>query len=131
MLSRRAKPQREVHMAERKKQVEKSLAAKKKPVKKLFVKKIEIKKSAGKRTVEIHVPRSGHMPMPNLASQDPYFMESLAARPLRILAEYIDPLGRIRQANVADTIVIFGSARIQPRDRAVAQLQKLRRAAGR
>ena len=52
-------------------------------------------------------------------------MESLPARPLRILAEYIDPINRIRKANVADTIVMFGSARIQPRDRAIAQLKKL------
>ena len=73
--------------------------------------------------------RFGHLPMSKLAYEDPEFMESLPARPLRILAEYIDPINRIRRANVADTIVIFGSARIQPRDRAVAQLQKLRRAA--
>ena len=73
--------------------------------------------------------RFGHLPMSKLAYQDPLFMESLPARPLRILAEYIDPINRIRRANVADTIVMFGSARIQPRDRALAQLQKLRRAA--
>src|SRR5579863_80793 len=73
--------------------------------------------------------RFGHLPMSKLAYQDPIFMESRAARPLRILAEYIDPINRLRRANVADTIVMFGSARIQPRDRALAQLKKLRRAA--
>ncbi len=73
--------------------------------------------------------RFGHLPMSKLAYEDPEFMESLPARPLRILAEYIDPINRIRKANVQDTIVMFGSARIQPRDRALAQLQKLRRAA--
>jgi len=52
-------------------------------------------------------------------------MDSLGARPLRILAEYLDPLGRLRRANVGDTIVMFGSARIQPRDRALAHLKKL------
>jgi len=46
------------------------------------------------------------------------FMASVAARPLRILAEYLDPLTRLRRENVADTIVMFGSARILPRDRA-------------
>ncbi len=51
-------------------------------------------------------------------------MESTAARPLRILAEYIDPINRLRRAGVGDTIVMFGSARIQPRDRALAQLKK-------
>jgi uncharacterized protein (TIGR00730 family) len=81
---------------------------------------------------KIRVPRLGHLPMSNLAYQDPIFMESLAARPLRILAEYIDPLGHLRHANVADTIVIFGSARIQPRERALTELKKVQaRAAGR
>ena len=56
-------------------------------------------------------------------------MESLPARPLRILAEYIDPINRLRRAGVGDTIVMFGSARIQPRDRAIAQLKRLQRAA--
>lgn len=73
--------------------------------------------------------RFGHLPMPNLAYQDPIFMESLPARPLRILAEYIDPINRLRRAGVGDTIVMFGSARIQPRDRAIAQLKRLQRAA--
>src|ERR1700681_4831375 len=70
--------------------------------------------------------RSGHLPMSSLAYENPAFMQSLGARPLRILAEYIDPLGRLRRANVADTIVIFGSARIQPRDRALAELKRIR-----
>jgi uncharacterized protein (TIGR00730 family) len=73
--------------------------------------------------------RSGYLPMPDLAYQDPIFMESLAARPLRILAEYIDPINRLRRAGVSDTIVMFGSARIQPRDKALAQLKKVRQAA--
>ena len=50
-------------------------------------------------------------------------MQSLGARPLRILAEYFDPLVRLRRANVGDTIVMFGSARIQPRDRAIGRTQ--------
>ncbi|MGA3293281.1 MAG: TIGR00730 family Rossman fold protein [Candidatus Acidiferrales bacterium] len=73
--------------------------------------------------------RLGHLPMPNLAYQDPIFMESLPARPLRILAEYIDPINRLRRARVGDTIVMFGSARIQPRERALAALKKVQRAA--
>jgi len=73
--------------------------------------------------------RLGHLPMPDLAYQDPVFMESLPARPLRILAEYIDPINRLRRAHVGDTIVMFGSARIQPRDRALKQLTKVRAAA--
>jgi uncharacterized protein (TIGR00730 family) len=76
--------------------------------------------------------RSGHLAMASLAYENPTFMGSLGARPLRILAEYLDPLGRLRRANVADTIVIFGSARIQPRDRALRELKRIRaRARGR
>jgi len=69
-----------------------------------------------------------HLPMSNLAYQDPTFMESLAARPLRILAEYLDPLTRLRHENVADTIVMFGSARIPARDRALAAVRRLKAA---
>ncbi len=67
--------------------------------------------------------RFGHLPMPNLAYQDQVFMESTAARPLRIMAEYIDPINRLRRAGVGDTIVMFGSARIQP-PHALAQPKK-------
>ncbi len=74
---------------------------------------------------------SGHLPMSKLAYKDPIFMESLPARPLRILAEYIDPINRLRRARVGDTIVMFGSARIQPRDKALAALKKVKHAAKR
>jgi uncharacterized protein (TIGR00730 family) len=73
--------------------------------------------------------RSGHLPMAKLAYQDPKFMESLGARPLRILAEYLDPLKCLRTEKVGDTIVIFGSARIQSHDRAIAELEKIKRRA--
>lgn len=49
-----------------------------------------------------------------LAYLDESFITSDAARPLRILAEYIEPLERFRRQNVRDTIVFFGSARITP-----------------
>ena len=70
-----------------------------------------------------------HQPLPKLAYEDPQFMESLGARPLRILAEYLDPLSRLRRANIGDTIVMFGSARIQSRDRAFAHLKQAQAAA--
>jgi uncharacterized protein (TIGR00730 family) len=60
--------------------------------------------------------------------RDPLFMESLPARPVRIITEYIDPLERLRREKVGDTIVMFGSARILSRDRALAHLHKLRKA---
>ncbi|MGH8220524.1 MAG: TIGR00730 family Rossman fold protein [Steroidobacteraceae bacterium] len=49
-----------------------------------------------------------------LAYLDESFITSDAARPLRILAEYIEPLERFRRLRVRDTIVFFGSARIAP-----------------
>jgi uncharacterized protein (TIGR00730 family) len=58
--------------------------------------------------------------------RDAIFMESLPARPVRIITEYIDPLERLRRAKVGDTIVMFGSARIQPRDHALKHLHRLR-----
>jgi uncharacterized protein (TIGR00730 family) len=59
--------------------------------------------------------------------RDPVFMESLPARPVRILTEYIDPLERFRREKVGDTIVMFGSARILSREKALARLQKLQK----
>jgi uncharacterized protein (TIGR00730 family) len=63
--------------------------------------------------------------MPKLAYQDKTFMESLGARPLRIIAEYLDPLARLRKEKVADTIVMFGSARIPSRERALDHLHEV------
>jgi uncharacterized protein (TIGR00730 family) len=71
--------------------------------------------------------RRSPQPHPKLAYEDPKFMESLVARPLRIMAEYIDPLNRLRRANVSDTIVMFGSARIQSRDQALLHLKGVKR----
>ena len=59
--------------------------------------------------------------------RDPLFMESLPARPVRIMTEYIDPLERLRHEKVGDTIVIFGSARIHSREQALANLAKLKK----
>jgi uncharacterized protein (TIGR00730 family) len=73
--------------------------------------------------------RSGHLPMAPLAYKDPEFMESLGARPLRIIAEYLDPLYRLRQQVVGDTIVLFGSARIRSRESALAELERLKKKA--
>jgi len=64
------------------------------------------------------------------AYRDALFMESVAARPVRILTEYIDPLVRLRREEVGDTIVMFGSARIVGRDRAQARLRRLKELPG-
>jgi uncharacterized protein (TIGR00730 family) len=49
---------------------------------------------------------------PELAYQDEVFLAGEDGRPLRILAEYLEPLHRFRAANIHDTIVFFGSARL-------------------
>jgi len=50
---------------------------------------------------------------PLLAYRDAGFLDSEEGRPLRILSEYLQPLRAFRQHHVRDTIVFFGSARIQ------------------
>ncbi len=51
---------------------------------------------------------------PDLAYEEESFLTSDAARPLRILAEYLEPLERFRRAGVHATVVFFGSARLRP-----------------
>ena len=41
------------------------------------------------------------------------FLDSDEGRPLRILAEYLEPLHRFRREQIHDTVVFFGSARIR------------------
>ncbi|MBI2832971.1 MAG: TIGR00730 family Rossman fold protein [Acidobacteria bacterium] len=60
-----------------------------------------------------------------LAYLDQPFLESEEARPLRILAEYLEPLSRFKEHNVQDTVVFFGSARVHSRLRAERALQRL------
>jgi uncharacterized protein (TIGR00730 family) len=61
-------------------------------------------------------------PLPYL---DQSFMESDGARPLRILAEYLEPLARFKAQNIQDTVVFFGSARIHSREAAEEALARL------
>ena len=58
-----------------------------------------------------HAPKAPH--------EDPQFLQSTPARPLRILAEYIHPYVQLKKEGIGDTIVMFGSARILPRDLAL------------
>lgn len=66
----------------------------------------------------MHAPLAPH--------KDPTFLESTAARPIRILAEYLQPLVQLKKEGIADTIVIFGSARIESRESALARFGKLK-----
>ena len=53
------------------------------------------------------------------------FLKTPDARPLRILAEYLEPARRFRNANIQDTVVFFGSARTLSREGAQAMLAEL------
>src|SRR5690348_14339516 len=66
------------------------------------------------------------MPNQPLAYNDSHFLESEEARPLRILAEYLEPLRRFRSQAIQDTVVFFGSARIHSRLSAERALKRLR-----
>ncbi len=61
-----------------------------------------------------------------LAYQNGEFLESADARPIRILAEYLEPLRRFTDQKIQDTVVFFGSARVDSRERAERALRTLR-----
>lgn len=61
-----------------------------------------------------------------LAYLYPEFLESNEARPIRILSEYLEPLRRFKDQQIQDTVVFFGSARVDSRDRAERALRTLR-----
>ena len=62
-----------------------------------------------------------------LAYEDDEFMESTEARPIRLLAEYLDPLRRFKAHNIQDTVVFFGSARVLSRTLAQRNLSRLQK----
>ncbi|HVW70296.1 MAG TPA: TIGR00730 family Rossman fold protein [Steroidobacteraceae bacterium] len=67
---------------------------------------------------------------PLLAYHDPDFVESDEARPLRIVAEYLQPLRAFRAAHVSETVVFFGSSRLRgdgPNGRYVTEATELAR----
>src|SRR5262250_1915722 len=66
------------------------------------------------------------MHAPNVPHEDPAFLESTVARPIRILAEYIHPLAQLKKEGIGDTIVMFGSARINSREIALARYTRLK-----
>ncbi len=72
----------------------------------------------GKRLKPLHAPKAPH------ENQD--FMQSTPARPIRILAEYIHPLAQLKKEGIGDTIVMFGSARIESHETAAARCTRLK-----
>ena len=64
------------------------------------------------------------------AYDNPSFLGSRAARPLRILAEYLHPDSVFENLRISDTIVFFGSARIASREDALSALDEIERTGG-
>jgi uncharacterized protein (TIGR00730 family) len=67
---------------------------------------------------------------PVLAYHDEDFLASDEGRPLRIIAEYLQPLRAFREARVSETVVFFGSARLRadgPNGRYVNEATELAR----
>ena len=57
---------------------------------------------------------SDDSPTPPFAYADRAFLDSEDGRPVRILTEYLEPMRRFREANIHETVVFFGSARLSP-----------------
>jgi uncharacterized protein (TIGR00730 family) len=72
----------------------------------------------GKRLKPQHAPKAPH--------ENPLFMQSTPARPIRILAEYIHPLAQLKKEGIGDTIVMFGSARIESHETAASRYTRLK-----
>src|SRR5579863_2301642 len=60
-----------------------------------------------------------------LAFENSAFLDSPDGRPIRIVAEYLEPLARFRREQIQDTVVFFGSARFCGRKEADHELELL------
>ena len=75
------------------------------------------RKTSPKDPASSEAPGDGAAPLEVPAEQPlAYMMDdfllSAEGRPVRILAEYLEPLRRFRQQQIQDTVVFFGSARV-------------------
>jgi hypothetical protein len=57
--------------------------------------------------------KSAHLNRAPLAYKNEAFLDSWTGRSMRILAEYLEPLDRFSREKIRDTVVFFGSARIE------------------
>jgi len=73
----------------------------------------------GKRPKPQHAPEAPH--------ENPEFLASTPARPIRIIAEYTYPLVQLKKEGIGDTIVMFGSARIESHETASAHYTRLKK----
>jgi len=58
------------------------------------------------------------------------FLKASGARPLRILAEYLEPKSRFEHYKIDDTVVFMGSARVVSREQAEAEVAAAERGEG-
>ncbi len=58
------------------------------------------------------------------------WIKSRDARAMRILSEYLEPESRFEEMDIEDTIVVFGSARLLPKDVAEKRLEETKRGGG-
>ncbi len=74
------------------------------------------------------IPGNGGPPLLErapLAYENPAFLNSPEGRPIRIVAEFLEPLARFRRERIQDTVVFFGSARFGGREEASHELELL------
>jgi uncharacterized protein (TIGR00730 family) len=74
--------------------------------------------SDGNRPKPQHAPKAPH--------EDHKFLASTPARPIRIISEYIHPLVQLKKEGIGDSIVMFGSARIESHETASSRLTRLK-----
>jgi len=79
----------------------------------------KIPMSEGKRPKAQHAPKAPH--------ENSEFLASTPARPIRIISEYIYPLVQLKKEGIGDSIVMFGSARIESHETATARLARLKK----
>ncbi len=65
--------------------------------------------------------------LPSKAYTNMEFMNSVNARPLRILSEFLEPEYRFKKNNIVDTIVFFGSARLLSEKDATKKLRDFKK----
>ncbi|HTY64915.1 MAG TPA: LOG family protein [Acidobacteriota bacterium] len=64
---------------------------------------------------------------PLKAYENSEFLLGDDGRIVRVLSEYLEPASRLARQRVKDTVVFFGSARIQPREETKKKLEELQR----
>jgi hypothetical protein len=74
---------------------------------------------------ESTTPAPAQLEAAPLAYENTAFIDSPDGRPLRIMAEYTEPMARFRRERIQDTVVFFGSARFRALDVANDELELL------